>query len=95
MEEAGWRLDGGFSEHLIIGYDDRASILAPHWVWGMDSTVFELYDEQKDVTYWVHEIPTPQQAVELLEEHSGPPEEEQGNPYDESAGGNGEEGRNG
>ncbi len=91
MEEAGWRLDSGFAEHLIIGYDDHASILVPHWVWGMDNPVFEPFNEQKDITYWVHEIPTPRRAAELLEEHGGPPEEERGNPY-ESAGGNGEGG---
>jgi hypothetical protein len=49
----------------------------------------------RDLTYWVQEIPTPQQAAELLEEHGGPPEEDWGDSYDESAGGNGEEGRNG
>jgi len=76
MEAAGWRLDGGFAEHLIVGYDGRASILAPRWVWERDDPVFQLCDELKDATYWVNEIPTPQQAVELLEEHGAPLEEE-------------------
>ena len=32
------------------------------------------------MTYWVWTIPTPRQALVLLEEHGGPPEEERGNP---------------
>jgi hypothetical protein len=32
------------------------------------------------MTYWVRAIPTPRQALVLLEEHGGPPEEERGNP---------------
>ena len=43
--------------------------------------MFELSDGERELTYWVREIPTPQQAAELLEEHGGPPEEEWGNPY--------------
>jgi hypothetical protein len=26
-------------------------------------------------TYWVQEVPTPQQALQLLQEHGRPPEE--------------------
>ena len=81
IEEAGWRLDSGFADYLILGHDDRASIMSPRWAWNLDSPVFELSDELKDVTYWITEIPTPQEATELLEEHGGPPEEEWGNPY--------------
>lgn len=89
MEDAGWRVDSGFAAHLIVGYDGHLSILAPRWVWELDEPVFELYDEQKDVTYWAHQIPTSGQAGELLEEHGGPPEEHRGNPYCNAAG-NGE-----
>jgi hypothetical protein len=81
MEDAGWRLDGSFAEHMVVGYDDRASILAYRWAWELDDPVFELCDNLGEVTYWVREIPTSQQAVELLEEHGGPSEEERGNPY--------------
>ena len=91
MEDAGWNVEGGFAAHLIVGHDEgHMSILAPRWVWELDEPVFELYDEQKDVTYWVPQIPTLQQATELLEEHGGPPEEQRGNPHCDAAG-NGEE----
>ena len=49
------------------------SILSPRWAWNLDNPVFELSDELKDLTYWVTEIPTPQQATVLLEEHGGHP----------------------
>ena len=79
--EAGWEIDGGFSDHLLIGEDGDLSILAPRWVWGTDDPVFELCDRERNVSYWVREIPTPRQAALLLDEHGGPPEEERGNPY--------------
>ena len=94
MEEAGWSIDASFAEYLILGHDERASILAPRWVWNLDDPVFELSDELEDLSYWVDQIPTPRRAEELLEEHGEPPEEERGNPY-ESPGGNAEGGRNG
>lgn len=31
--DAGWEIDGGFSDHLIVGEDGDLSILAPRWVW--------------------------------------------------------------
>ncbi len=82
--DAGWQLDNGFAEHLVIGRDnDRLSILAHSWTWQTDDPFFELCDHEgeEDVTYWVREIPTPQRAGELLREYGGPPEEERGNPY--------------
>ncbi len=79
--KAGWELDGGFSEHLLVGEYDELSILAHRWVWGAEEPVFELCDRERDLAYWVEEIPTPQQAAALLEEHGGPPEEQRGNPY--------------
>ena len=36
--------------------------------------VFELLDHEKNVSYWVKEVPTPQQAQMLLEEHGELPE---------------------
>jgi hypothetical protein len=83
--EAGWRLDGGFSEYLIVGHDEHVSLLAQSWVWETDRHVFELSDERTKRVYWVHAIPTPWQAKLLLEEHGGPAEEEEqllGNPYE-------------
>jgi len=81
---AGWQLDGGFAEHLIVGYDnDRLSILAHSWAWETDDPFFELCDHrgEEDITYWVREIPTPQRAAHLLAECGGPVEEERGNPH--------------
>jgi hypothetical protein len=77
LTEAGWGLDGGFSEYQIIGHDDHISILAHSWVWEKDRHVFELSDERTERVYWVHAIPTPWQAKLLLEEHDGSPEEEE------------------
>jgi hypothetical protein len=79
--DAGWELDGGFSGHLLIGEDDNLSIVAPQWTWETDEPVFELCDQEKNVSYWVREIPTPRQAALILDEHGGPPEDERGNPY--------------
>ncbi len=79
--DAGWELDGGFSGYLIIGENGDQSILAHQWAWGTEDPVFELSSRHRDLAYWVRESPTPQRAGELLEEHGGPPEEEQGNPY--------------
>jgi hypothetical protein len=70
---AGWHLDGGFSDHLVIGYtDDGPSILARKEAWEADDPVFELIDHERDVTCGVQEIPTPQQAQQLLQEHGEP-----------------------
>ena len=74
---AGWHLDGGFAGYLVIGYDqDGLSILARQEAWSADEEdpVFELIDHVRNLTYWVSEIPTPQQAQELLHEHGEPPE---------------------
>lgn len=76
--DAGWRLDGSFSGHLVIGEDGDSSILAHRWVWGVGDPVFELCDGITETTYWVREIPTPERASRLLEEHGGPSGEERG-----------------
>ena len=76
LSQAGWRLDGSFSEYLIDGHDDHASITAHSWVWEKDTHVFELNDERTQRIYWVHAIPTPWQAKLLLEEHSDSPDDE-------------------
>jgi hypothetical protein len=84
LSAAGWRLKRGFSEDLIVGSDEHASILVHSWVWEKDRHVFELSDERTERVYWVHAIPTPWQAKLLLEGHGGPSEEEEqlGNPYE-------------
>jgi len=74
---AGWHLDGGFAGYLVIGYDeDGLSILAREEARETDDDpFFELIDHERDVTYGVREIPTPEEAREMLREHGRPPEE--------------------
>ena len=59
--EAGWDIDGGFSDYLIIGYDGNGlSILAYEQAGGTDEPIFfELIAHERDVTYGVQEIPPP------------------------------------
>ena len=78
MEEAGWKLDAGFVEELVIGHDSVVSILAYPWAWEDDDPAFEISHEVEDATYWVRQIPTPMRALELIEKNGGPPEEERG-----------------
>ncbi len=68
---AGWELDDSFSEYLIIGSNsDSLSILAyAPQAREPEDPVFELIDHERDLTYGVHQIPTPQQAGKLLQEH--------------------------
>ena len=74
---AGWELDDSFSEYLIIGHNgDGLSILAyPEAGVTEEDPVFELIDHERNLTYGVQEILTPQQAAQLLQEHGQPPEE--------------------
>ena len=73
---AGWGLDDSFSEYLIIGHNgDGLSILAyPEAGVTEEDPVFELIDHERDLTYEVQEILTPQQAAQILQEHGQPPE---------------------
>ena len=73
--EAGWEPDGTFSEHLSIGESGDLCILAHRSTWEADEPTYELYNVGHNVSYWVNEIPTPEQAAKLLEEHGEPPEE--------------------
>ena len=76
---AGWNIDDGFPGYLVIGYSgDTLSILArreevfqTHHDDDDDdhAPLFELLDHTRDTTYWVREVPTPQQAARLLQEH--------------------------
>jgi hypothetical protein len=77
LTQAGWRLNGGFSECLIVDHDDdRTATTAHSWVWENDTHVVELSDQRTRRLYWVHAIPTPWQAkLLLLDEHGDPPEE--------------------
>ncbi len=76
---AGWDRDDSFSGYLVIGFSgDNLSIVAHEGedveVGETDQIVFELLDHERNVTYWVKEVPTPQQAQLLLEEHGELPE---------------------
>jgi ABC-type antimicrobial peptide transport system ATPase subunit len=72
---SGWELDASFSEHLIIGHNgDGLSILAHPQAGETEDTLFELIDHDRNLTYGVQEIPPPQQAALLLQEHGQPPE---------------------
>lgn len=90
MEEAGWKVDAGFVDHLVVGHDSIVSLLAYPWAWEADDPAFEISHEEKDTTYWVREVPTPPRAIQLIEENGGPPEEERGKPH---AAAGGDEGR--
>ncbi len=77
FSDAGWNLDGSFEDHLVIGYSgDGISILAHKEAWGAEEPFFELLDHEGMLTYWVssRELPSPEQAHELLEEHGQPQE---------------------
>ena len=76
---AGWELDGGFEDALIVGYyaHDDLSLLAHKEVWGTDDPTFEIVDHRRMLTYWIRGIPTPQQAAVLLQEHGEPADKEE------------------
>ena len=76
LAQAGWETDGSFSEHLSIGNSGDLCVLVHRSTWKTDEPAFELYDVGRHVSYWVHEVPTPERAAVLLEEHGEPPEEE-------------------
>ncbi len=72
---AGWDTDDGFSGWLVIGVSgDNLSIVAHKEAGEAGEVVFELLDHERNLTYWVKEVPTPQQAQALLEEHGELPE---------------------
>ena len=79
IASAGWQIDDSFLGHLVIGNDGSSnndvSVVAYLDGWNSDDPLFELLDHERDSTCWVREVPTPQQAVEILKEHGKPPEE--------------------
>ena len=78
---AGWELDDSFSEYLIIGSNsDSLSILAYAQAREPEDSIFELIDHERNLTYGAQQIPSPQQAAHLLQEHGQPPEDVSDNP---------------
>jgi len=83
---AGWDIDDSFSGWLVIGFSgENLSIVALQGddappAGNPDELVFELLDHERNVTYWVKEVPTPQQAQELLDEHGELPEKWEAQP---------------
>jgi hypothetical protein len=73
---AGWETDGTFSEYLTIGESGDLCILVHRSTLETNEPTYELYDVGQHVSYWVHNITTPEQAAKLLKEHGEPPEEE-------------------
>ncbi|CAA9423505.1 MAG: hypothetical protein AVDCRST_MAG37-100 [uncultured Rubrobacteraceae bacterium] len=76
LQEAGWSTDGTFSEHLSIGESGELCVLVHRSTWEADEPAYELYDVRRHVSLWVREVPTPEKAAALLEEHGETPEEE-------------------
>jgi hypothetical protein len=76
LADADWEPDGTFSEHLAIGESGDLCVLVHRSTWESNVPTYELYDVDKHVSYWVHEIPTPERAAELLKEHGKTSEEE-------------------
>jgi hypothetical protein len=76
LSDAGWALDYSFEGYLLIGHDgERVSLLAHRESLGTDKPIFEILDHEQMNTYWVQEVPTPRQAIQLLGEHGQPPDE--------------------
>jgi hypothetical protein len=76
LADAGWEPDGTFSDYLAIGESGDLCVLVHRSTWESNEPTYELYDVDKHVSYWVHEIPTPERAAALLEEHGESSEEE-------------------
>jgi hypothetical protein len=78
LTSAGWNIDHSFSGYLVIGYSGYNLSILPYDR-GVEENendyLFEIVDHLSNITYWVREIPTPQQAAELLREHGKPREE--------------------
>ena len=76
LVDAGWETDGSFSGYLAIGESGDLCVLVHRGAREADEPAYELYDADKHLSYRVHEVPTPERAAVLLEEHGEPPEEE-------------------
>ncbi len=72
VREEAWETDEDGLSILdyILDYEGEA-----RGTYDDEDPVFELVDHERDLTYGVWEIPTPEEARELLREHGQPPEE--------------------
>jgi hypothetical protein len=70
----------GGRRHLLrapaIGESGDLCVLVHRSTWETDEPAYELYDVGRDVSYWVHEVPTLERATAMLEEHGEPSGEE-------------------
>ena len=78
LVEAGRKLDSSFSEQLLIESDSDLAIMAYNLDRETEPPIYELYEVERNISYWVWEIPTSRQAAVLLGEYGGPQEEERG-----------------
>ena len=67
--------DGSCSEHLAIGGSEDSWVLVHRSTWETYEPAYELHDVERNVSCWVHEVPTPERAAMLLEEHGETPKE--------------------
>jgi hypothetical protein len=71
---AGWNIDAGFLEYLLIGYNgDGLSILAHREVWETEDPVFELIDHERNLTYGVQEYRPPSRPHRFSKSTASPP----------------------
>jgi len=56
VASAGWVIESGYSENLIIGNAGDLCILLPERSWQGADTEYELYDVEKNVACWVRAI---------------------------------------
>jgi hypothetical protein len=70
LASAGWSIDGGFAEYLVLRYSgDEMSLLSHPETWGDDDPVFVILDHDRVITHSVCGVPTPLQAAKLLQDH--------------------------
>ena len=79
--EARWKLDDGFSGHLMIDEDHDLSSLVPSGV-GRQRSRVRAPRWGDLLPNWVRNVPTPPQAATLLTEHGGTPAEKRGKPHE-------------
>jgi hypothetical protein len=59
----------------FAGESGKLCVLVHRSTWETDQPAYELYDADKHVSCWMHEVPTTDMATKLLEEHGEPSED--------------------